>query len=464
MILRLMLVMLVGLIGTSYAPQAYAQSTTPDGFARGLQLDVAEDEAVQVLILPPEVYQTATRDDLGDVRIFNGNEEEVPHALYRSGVPRPVQPASVLLPLFPILGSEDAPAGALTVQVRRSEDGTLVEMREGRRATRSATVRAYVLDASALDAPIQRFQVIWADTTQNFIADVEVATSNDLQSWQPWGSATLAQMRYEGESLVQDHIAVPQRQPRYVRLSWSSREAMPPVEGVEAVLDAEAEPERRWMPLVPTRSESSYVFDQRGVLPVDRLEVALPQSNTLARITLSSSDQQDGPWRTRYDGLVYRLSIEGRELSTPPLIVPRTTDRFWKMDVDPAGGGLGQGAPTLRLGWTPERLLFVARGPAPYLLAVGSASIGPADFNASEILGLIPGPREAVLQQPLATVADTVSLGGPERLTPSQDVPWSRYLLWGALVLGVVFLTVFAARLIRQIDADRSAANSPSHE
>lgn len=458
MTLRLFFVMLVGLLGTSFGPAIQAQPTTPDDFARGLRLDTAEGEAVQVVVLPPEVYQTATRDDLGDLRVFNGNGEEVPHALYRSGVPRPGYPEPVSLPLFPVRGPEDAPASALTVQVRRSEDGTLIEMRERRRQEQSATVRAYVLDASALDAPIQRLQVIRADTTRNFIADVEVATSSDLQAWQPWGRATLARMQYEGESLVQDHIAVPKRQPRYVRLSWSSREPMPPIDRVEAVLDAEAEPGRRWMPLVPTRSTSSvYLFDQRGVLPVDRLNVVLPQPNTLARVTLSSADQRDGPWRTRYDGLVYRLRIERRELSTPPLLVPRTTDRFWRMDVDPAGGGLGQGTPTLRLGWTPERLLFVARGPSPFLLAVGSASVGPADFSASEILGLIPGPREAVLQQPLATVADTVSLGGPSRLTPSHDVPWTRYLLWGALVLGVVILTVFAVRLIRQLDADRSS-------
>ena len=456
---RALSILLVVLASSVSVSSVQAQSLEPDDFARGVRLDAVEGEAVQVALLPLAVYQTATRPDLGDMRVFNGDGEVLPHALYRSGVPRPVHPIPIALPLFPVRGQADTPVGDLTVQWRRTDDGTLVQVRRGERTVRVMPVRAYVLDATQLDAPIQRLTFTWADTTQNVLVDVEAETSEDLQSWRSWGRATLARMRYEGQVLSRNEMALPQRTPRYIRLSWPGGNAMPPLERVEATLDAEAEPRREWLSVEAATPEAHlYRFDGKGVLPVDRVEVALPQPNTLARVEIASADTEDGPWTTRYDGLVYRLQVEGRELTTPPIIVEQTTDRHWRMEVDPAGGGLGRSAPTLRLGWTPERLLFVARGAPPYLLAVGGAGVEPADFSAREILRLLPGPEEDVLDQPRAAVVDVVDLGGPSRLSPDEETPWARYLLWGALVLGVVLLTVFAARLIRQIDADRGEA------
>jgi hypothetical protein len=461
--IRRLLFVLLALIGCGGYSLVRAQAVSPDDFARGLRLDVAEGEAVQVLLVPPVVYQTVTTDDLADVRVFNGDGEEVPHALYSSGLPRPVSPVPVALPLFPIRGAERVPIGDLTVQVERTESGALVAVRERESGARDQPIQAYLLDASALNAPMQRLVITWPDSAQNVLAEVEVATSDDLQAWRSWGRATLARMQYAGQSLVQNEIALPQRQARYVRLTWAEDARWSPVKQVEAVPDGEAEPDRQWVSLEPAAAEpTQYVFDQRGVLPVDRVELELPQPNTLARVTMASSVEREGSWQRRYDGLIYRLQLDGRELTSPPLVMPRTTDRFWRMTVDPAGGGLGQGAPTLRLGWTPERLLFVARGAAPYTVAFGSAGVEAADFSPREILRLIPGPEEAVLRQPLATVADTVALGGPSRLTPDEELPWAQYLLWGALILGVVFLTVLTVRLIRQIDADGSAAETSS--
>lgn len=463
MMRRYVVLLLASLLSCGSPALAQTQSVQPDDFARGLQLDVVDGEAVQVVLVPPLVYRTVTQDDLADVRVFNGSGEEVPHALYRRGLQRPASPVPVTLPRFPIRGAERVPVGDLTIQVRRTEAGALVEVRERDAVVRRQPVRAYLLDASGLEAPVERLIVTWPDSARNVLAEVEVATSDDLQRWQTWGTATLARMEYAGQSLLQNEIALPPRQARYIRMTWPSAARWSPVEQVQAVLDEAAEPERQWVALGPTDAEPTrYLFDQDGVLPVERIDVELPQPNTLARVTLASAAQTDGPWQTRYDGLVYRLQLEGRELTTPPLVIPRTTDRFWRMDVDPAGGGLGQGTPKLRLGWTPERLLFVARGAAPFTVAFGSAGVAASDFSARDILRLLPGPGDAVLRQPLATVADTVTLGGPSRLTVDDEVPWSRYLLWGALVLGVVFLSVLTVRLIRQIDAERSASEAPS--
>ncbi len=54
----------------------------PADFARGRVIVVGED-LVQRAPLPQDVYEWVVRDDLGDVRVFNREAEQVPYALRR---------------------------------------------------------------------------------------------------------------------------------------------------------------------------------------------------------------------------------------------------------------------------------------------------------------------------------------------------------------------------------------------
>jgi hypothetical protein len=440
------------------APLA-AQPLGPDDFARGLRLEAAADAPLHALVLPRAVYQTATRDDLGDLRVFNAGGEELPHAIARHDAAEPAAPAGRDLPFFPVRGQPGADLSDLTVQVSRTASGALVQVDE-RAAPRAAgrPVRAYLIDAAGLDAPVRSLTFAWADTA-SFITDVVAETSDDLTTWAPWGGpATLAQLRYGGNTLRRDEMALPPRRARYVRLSWPGGEAPPPLARLVAVPAAGGEPERQWARVTGTAvpEPGVYRFDQEGRLPVDRVRFELPQANTLARVELASSADPEGPWTPRYRGLLYRLRVGGRDLSMPPQPVDRTPDRYWRLTVDQAGGGLGQGAPALELGWTPERLLFVARGAPPYTLAFGRAGADPAGFEPDELLRLLPdGPAAGSGLPPAAVAGDAFELGGAARLVPSRDVPWSRILLWATLVLGVAVLAFMSVRLLRQIDRDR---------
>ena len=449
-VLLLGLVLLLS-VGDRIEP-VWAQSLSPDAFASGFVLTPQAEHPVHVALVPSALYRISTRADLGDVRVFNAAGEVVPHALYRDAVLGVTRADTVRLPHFPLRGSA-TDLNRLRVQVERTPAGTLVQVRE---PPASAPLRAYLLDASGLDRPVETLHLDWPDTANSFVTDVQVEVSDDLGQWKPLTTATVAALRYAGDTLVRNAITLPTGTTApYLRLRWAGA-GFPELDVATARTTARIEPDRQWTALSAITPEPHvYQYDTGGVLPIDRLAVQLPQTGTLARTTVASSDAPDGPWQTRWQGLLYRLRIDGYDLSTPPLVVSQTADRHWRFTVDPSGGGVGGVAPLLEAGWTPERLLFVPRGDGPYTLAVGRAHTEPAGFAPSDILSLLPGDARDRLLAPTVEVGEAVELGGPTRLVAAPDRPWGRYAVWAVLVLGVVVLAVLAVRLLRQIDNDR---------
>lgn len=432
-----------------------AQSLKPTDFARGIRLNVTDDEPIHVAVLPEEVYETATRADLGDVRVFNGDGEEVPHAIHRGEPDSDQSTMTRSLPLFPVYGRAGVGTVDLGVQVTRTSSGTLVRVDQERS---TQPVRAYLVDASELAQPIRQLTLHWPDTTSYFVTSVVAETSADLKTWTRWGDpVTVAHLRHGDHVLSRNELVLPPRDADYIRLSWSDRDAPPLPERVEATLTAHRETEREWARFEGREIEDGvYMFDQQGVLPADRIGFELPNLGALARAELESAGTPEGPWHSRYRGLVYRLRIDGYEIATPPISTSPEADRFWRLRVDPAGGGLGQGTPVIMLGWTPERLLFIPRGAPPYTLAFGAAGVEPAGFSSEELLRPLSRRQEDVLAARPANLGPVFELGGAERLSMHR-APWGRIVLWGVLVLGVALLLTMTVRLIRQVNGEREA-------
>ena len=53
-------------------------------FAYGMPIEADGEAALYEIEIPAAVYRTVTRSDLGDIRVFNGQGEVVPHALKQS--------------------------------------------------------------------------------------------------------------------------------------------------------------------------------------------------------------------------------------------------------------------------------------------------------------------------------------------------------------------------------------------
>ena len=103
--------------------------------------------------------------------------------------------------------------------------------------------------------------------------------------------------------------------------------------------------------------------------------------------------------------------------------------------------------PVMQIGWVAQKLVFAARGAAPFQLVYGNASVKPAAFA---IESLIPGYKtDAEFKVKLAALGEQVTLAGSAQLRAPWD--YRKIALWVSLIVGVGLLGWMALRLSRQI-------------
>ena len=101
----------------------------PEDFAYGMPIRASAQDALHEIEIPAAVYRDVTRSDLGDIRVFNGQGEEVPHALRPRAVTSTDTTPAVSLPVFPLSGEASDKLEDLSVRIEKRSDGTIVSIR-----------------------------------------------------------------------------------------------------------------------------------------------------------------------------------------------------------------------------------------------------------------------------------------------------------------------------------------------
>jgi hypothetical protein len=458
--MRLTLVVLVAVLAA-----APAKPPVPSDFAYGMTLDAKGESAFYQVPLPPQVYQGMTRADQGDLLVFNSLGEVVPFAL-RQPVPLRAAPVTVALPMFPLWGTPPHDLDGLSFTVRRDNAGAIVSVNTHDRAGPERRVMAYLVDASALERALKAVALEWERSDSQFVARITVEASDELERWDILvKEAIVASLRYGEHSLKRSEVPLPVTQAKYLRLSINDEELVS-ITGVKGTLaDEVAEPPRQWVSISATTQENEphdYYFDSQGHRPVDRVRVKLPQKNTLVKAALASRDREGSPWQPRGQALIYDLRIAGVDLMHPDITVQPTSERYWRLHVESVGGGLGQGSPVLELGWSPQQLVFVARGSGPFLLAYGSTRIDARAYRADSLLSQFEEQRQGGTLVKAIQPGPPRVLGGKAMLEPpAPPLPWKQWVLWLSLVIGVVLLAWMATRLYKQLSTEGNERNWP---
>ncbi len=434
-------------IASTWAPPAAAA----DQFAERFALELESGAAYYSVTLPAAVYAASQRDDLGDVRVFNGADEPVPYSLDTPRDPARMRPTLRPVQWFPLPpaahGSVGAPLG-----VTIGADGSL-------RATAAPPDRAQhdadLIDVGHAAGGAARVDALLVHVRDdNYQGRVTVESSDDLRNWQPAGDAQLLKVTYNGSTLTQDRISLDGRRARYVRLHWL--DGAPYIESIDMEVLAvsadhaqRADLERQWREGIVAHAglkTGEYFFATGGPYPIDRLRLNLPQPNTVAAAVVYSRAGLDLPWREVASATLFRLHNGAVEQSNPSLELRANTDRQWRVVVDTRSGGLGSGTLTVAAGWRPATLTFVARGTAPFTLAVGDGqTVSSAVSRADLLMGASAVVATARLGEALSDSAQDADARAASRDRDARR----RYLLWAALLLAVGSLGAIAWRLAR---------------
>ena len=418
---------------------AHAAEAKPQDFAYGMPVLATELATAYRVSLPLEVYRNSARTDLGDVRVFNAGGEQVAYAILRRTEPA-VPPAGVALPLFALRGDTRAAIDGLKLTLS-SPQGS-VHVQTAPTTLQAGAVEQYVLDGRPLDVAVAALRLSWAENSADFSGRLRVEASDDFSDWRTvTPSAPIANLHALGQELIENRIDIPAIKAKFWRLTWLG--AKPPFElaGVEATPQL-GPPRTEWSSEfvngVAEGGKGEFVFDLGAGLPVERLNLALPESNTIYMVEMSSRAHEQDAWVPVTRAGVYRLSTADGEQRNNAASIHLTRDRFWRARIL----GAGNAPPSLRLEatWSPPDIEFLAQGNAPYLLAFGNRTATPAESD----LGFLP--KSATIAR--ATLGPRAALGGESRLDKGA-VDWKRTLLWAVLVAAVAILAVMARRVAR---------------
>ncbi len=437
----------------------------PSDFRYSAPLLLDGANALNRAVLPLAVYQGAVRADLGDLRVFNADGEVVPHTVRRPA-PAAAHPVTINLPFFPIYSSASSELQDLQLQVRKDASGTIINLISTSPRTSDARLAAYLVDASGVNQPLESLELVWrapvadgGDATAaaaSYSGSVKIEASDDLAQWREIvAAAPIARFEFQGRSLEQRRIALPHYAGKYLRIVWPVQLAPLEIDTLRAqAAGAEVEVPHEWLTVVGTsvaNRAGEYAFDLGAPLPIDRIDIDLPENNTLVEASLLTRPSLQSPWQPLARTVLYRLTHNGQDLRSAELAVNALGAHYLMLQVDQQGGGIGRGAPSARVAWLPAQLLFIARGPPPFKLCYGAINVASAEVAIDRLL---PGYKEGG-----ALTAQLARIGTPEKLAiipapaPKAHRPWKKYSLWAILVAAVALLGWMAYRLTRQMES-----------
>ena len=415
----------------------------PADFARGRVIVVGED-LVQRAPLPQDVYEWVVRDDLGDVRVFNREAEQVPYALRR--------PATTSahsdwqdLPIFALPVAKPTSTAGTEVNIELGADGTVVAVHGGEfeRSERSD----YLIDLSQYDHDVSDLELNWTETAGNFISHFRVQTSDDLSSWRTLtSSATLAALEANGQQVFANRIELNGVATEYLKLQQVDGADTLAITSVTVRTRLARAPERNYKVLAANAVDGGYEFDTGGRFALDRVAVEIARPSYLVEARLYSRANIKDKWWDRGRRTFYQVAVNGSSVTSDPVKYVSPYHRFWRVEL------LSEetATPTLRIGWLPDELVFLKQGNPPFTLAYGQADISGRQWPINDLMSRL-GTAEEFDLLPLATLHEPEVLGGSARLIAKPaPIDWQTITLWIILVIGVAVIGALAYRVVRQ--------------
>ncbi|NWE12022.1 DUF3999 domain-containing protein [Pseudomonas yamanorum] len=441
----------VVLLGLCTTCSAWAQETPAD-FTTRVPLTVSGEGPWYRLELPLVVQLSARQADLNDVRVFNAAGEPQAYALARQSAQSTESRSLANVKWFPLYAAADSTETVPSVRVQSTSTGTLVQVQPPSQLEAGEEVlRGWLLDASAIKAPLQQLILDWTSERDGF-QRFSIEASDDLQHWRSWGEGQVARLSFADERVEQHEVSLPGQSARYLRLLWKGQAAPALTSAQLESVNAHSLP----LPLVWSQPLSGsrlkageYSWQLPNALNVERLRIDLSQPNSLAPVTLSGRRESNQAWQPLSSGLLYRLTQNGQDVLQNELQLPGQAVAQLKLDVDERGGGLGVEAPALSFAVRATQLVFLARGEPPFTLTLGNPSVKGANLPLSTLIPDYSAERLAGLGQ--AKVAGEAVVTSPAVVATVDTGPnWKKLGLWAVLLLGVAALGAMAYSLLRK--------------
>ncbi|MGH8178245.1 MAG: DUF3999 family protein [Steroidobacter sp.] len=426
-------------------------------YAQGVTIEAYAPLPMIELALPDPVYQTVTRADLRDVRVFNADGAPVPHAFCAAPETSEAIVTEQSLPVFELRDGQRAAGEGARIEVQTA-GGTQVDVHEpSSGAAPAANGGTHIIDVREIEEPVRAIQFDWASPDEASEAQVRIEASEDLDRWNTVVAAsTLLRAQRGGQELRRELIELPLRAYKYLKVERA--DGGPPLlihgvvaERVAPVVDVEPQ----WFTpnMLVADETDTLLFDAARLAPVRFARLRLTQDNSSMNVTLQSRPDEKSPWRERWSGETYLIVTDTERRESPPARFEATTDRYWRALLPEEAQA--SPSPMFELGYRPLRMRFLAQGAGPYTLAFGSRRAELAKpASCDGLLGDVSSQeRRGMIGEGYTRAFKT--LGGESAFKPPpKKTPIRMIVLWTVLVVGVGLLVAMALTLMKRVRAD----------
>ena len=431
-----------------------AAAQAPAPYAKRWPLVLAAEQAgAYRVVLDREVYATTAWPDLRDIDVIDAHGKPVAAALFGPEQPTALPARRIVVPWFPLPASPQDVAGPSRVSAQFGENGRIVRIEaDGGGTSAAGPARAFLVDLSSIRDNAEALEFTWDSGTPRE-ARYRVEGSQDLQAWEVVQErATLVELQRGSQRLLRDEVPI-RGGLRYVRFVPLDASPALPIREVRVRLDAVHQRQAvQWSELRGRRfSEQGvegYAYESDGRYPITLADLAM-DDYAVGEWMLESRDANEVPWRLRAGPWVaYRVGGDNPSASpAQPISSGPQRDRYWRLRNRSA---LPQQAPTLRLGYRPDVMVFLAQGTPPYALVAGSATARRAVVPMPQLVDALRRDRGEEWQPAPAYLSTSATLAGEAALVaPPTPRDWKTWLLWGLLVLGAALVAAFAFSLLR---------------
>ncbi|MEX0706326.1 MAG: DUF3999 family protein [Woeseia sp.] len=437
------------------------QNTLPElnNYAWGFPVRTDEASSFYRIELPLAVNQSSADAGLRDIAVYNAAGEPVSRIVERHEAETIRQEQRHDLPFAALYQDQYPDPDRIRMLFEQMGSGVRIDVvSEGAELQKiSPPLSAYVIDTRSAEVAFDAVELAWPESLSGFMGRVTVEASDNLEDWRLIGAGAVADLREESVAIEQRRITITATDSDFLRLSWSGLPTRWSLTAVHGVQRTETPQFSRQLLLLDSRgrddSDNGLLFDAGGNIRVDHINLELPEVNTVISADILYWDDGMDRWHRAGGGTFHHIRRGDNSVTSEPLKIPPVRAARWKVVLS---RGRQETPLALALGWFPDRLLFVAQGDPPYTLGVGRPSAGEETFPEERILGdrsiqELAGTSGSVAA---ASLGARFPLGGLKRELPAQPLAWRTILLWGGLVIVVVFVGWMAARLLRESRAD----------
>lgn len=466
------------------SPQSVIAETTDFAFVATLS---DGNQSLRQFELPYQVLAKLERQDYGDLRIFNRQNQAVPFKISQPE-PQAYQNSEFhQLRFFHLADNSNQRSG---LQIEFSENSTRFSFNS---VANSSQPNYLLIENQHSTDDLHSLKLHWQQPEHTFSIKAKLESSDDLQNWQLLNdSMTLYDLKYADTALMQNTLSLPDvSHAKYLRLSFQPSSSFTlQIDKISGEYRHSTLVEREnWekFSLQPGEPPNEWLFNIDSFIPVTKIAFEIPAvglfyqgrlyskndsagqnqprpnrhtnlkreaKRALHRYPEYSPPEQRDAWHYQATVTQYRLLTASGEIASEPIGVSPSKDRQWKIVLEQPSTLLAEQVPSIKIAWHPVLVTFLAQGKPPYRLFFGNAAVAP--INAALPPSLDDNTVETVEVQSIQAVEKHAVTNQQEKLaTVIEKLNWQKILLWLLLCSGVLVMAVMAYRLYLRMNKNK---------